>query len=55
MKENEELENEVKLLKSIIINLFAIIENMNLIGSKTKKSLEYSEIKSAVSILKEEN
>lgn len=46
---------KIRLLISIIINLFKIIDRMNLIGNKTKTSQEYLEIQEAIQKLKEIN
>jgi hypothetical protein len=46
---------KIKLLTDIIINLFKIIDRLNLIGSKTKNSQEFLEIKDAIQKLKEIN
>lgn len=53
IKKNSDI--KIELLTSIIINLFKIIDRLNLIGSKTKNSQEFLEIKEAIQKLKEIN
>ncbi len=52
MNELDRLKKENEYMKTVIYNLFGIIERMNLIGSRTKSSPEYLQIKEAIHKLK---
>ncbi|MCZ8156207.1 MAG: hypothetical protein O9264_08825 [Leptospira sp.] len=54
MDDLTKLKEENKLLKTIVFNLFQLIEGMNFVSSRAKKSPEYQNIKDAIHNLKGE-